>query len=108
MLIDIHILRHDPKGIGKVIDSFRYLKRKGRGDTEIRKTLGYFSNNRSRMNSYHVPKNVYPIRSGEVEAANKVLVTHRLNRSGQRWGRNGGQGALAYRALLKSHRCDRA
>ena len=30
--------------------------------------------------------------SGEVEAANNVLVTHRLKRSGQTLGRDGGQG----------------
>ena len=47
-------------------------------------------------------------RSGEVEAANKMLVTHRLKRSGQRWGRDGGQGVLAFRALLKSDRFNRA
>ena len=35
-------------------------------------------------------------------------VTHRLKRSGQRWGRDGGQGVLAFRALLKSDRLDRA
>ena len=103
-----HILRHDPKGVGKVMDALRYLLRKGRGSAEIRKVLGYFRNNRSRMNYYHVAEEGYPIGSGEVEAANKMLVTHRLKRSGQRWGRDGGQGVLAFRALLKSDRLDRA
>ena len=37
-----------------------------------------------------------------------MLVTHRLKRSGQRWGRDGGQGVLAFRALVKSDRLDRA
>ena len=87
-----NILRHDPKGVGKVMDALRYLLRKGRGSAEIRKVLGYFRNNRSRMNYYHVAEEGYPIGSGEVEAANKMLVTHRLKRSGQRWGRDGGQG----------------
>ena len=103
-----HDLRHDPKGVGKVINALRYLLRKGRGREEIRKTLGYFRNNRSRMNYYHVAKEGYPIGSGEVEAANKVLVTHRLKRSGQSWGRDGGQGVLSFRALLKSDRFERA
>ena len=87
-----HILRNYPKGIGKVIDALRHLERKGRCSAEIQKTLGYFPNNRSRMNYSHVAKDGYPIRSGEVEAANKMLVTHRLKHSGQRWGRDGGQG----------------
>ena len=102
-----HILRHDPKGVDRVIDSLRYLLRMGRGRAEIRKALGYFRNNRSRMNYYHIAKEGYPIGSGQVEAANKMLVTHRLKRSGQRWGRDGGQGVLAFRALLKSDRLDR-
>ena len=103
-----HILRHEPKGVDKVMDALRYLLRKGRGKAEIRKALGYFRNNRRRMNYYHLAEEGYPIGSGEVEAANKMLVTHRLKRSGQRWGRDGGQGVLAYRALLKSDRLDRA
>ena len=103
-----HTLRHEPDGVGKVIDALRYLLRKGRGSEEIRKVLGYFRNNRSRMNYDHLAKEGYPIGSGEVEAANKMLVTHRLKRSGQRWGRDGGQGVLAYRALMKSDRFDRA
>ena len=103
-----HTLRHDPNGVNKVIYALRYLIRKGRGKAEIRKTLGYFRNNRSRMNYYHLAKDGYPIGSGEVEAANKMLVTQRLKRSGQRWGRDGGQGVLSYRALLKSDRFDRA
>ena len=102
------ILRRDPDGVGKVIDALRYLLRKERGSEEIRKVLGYFRNNRSRMNYYHLAEEGYPIGSGEVEAANKMLVTHRLKRSGQRWGRDGGQGVLAFRALLKSDRFDRA
>ena len=90
------------------MDALRYLLRKGRGSAEIRKVLGYFRNNRRRMNYYHLAEEGYPIGSGEVEAANKMLVTHRLKRSGQRWGRNGGQGVLAFRALLKSDRFNRA
>ena len=79
-----HIHLRDPNGVNKVIYALRYLLRKGRGRAEIRKTLGYFCNNRSRMNYYHLAEDGYLIGSGEVEAANKVLVTHRLKRSGQR------------------------
>ena len=61
------------------------------------------------MNYYHLAKEGYPIGSGEVEAANKVLVTQRLKRSGQRWVRDGGQGGgLSFRTLIKSDRFDRA
>ena len=103
-----HSLRTDPEGVSKVINALRYLLRKGRGKEEIRKALGYFRNNRRRMNYYQVAEDGYPIGSGDVEAANKVLVNQRLKRSGQSWGRDGGQGVLSYRALLKSDRFDRA
>ena len=83
-----YTLRHDPKGVGRVIDAPALL-RKGRDSAEIRRTLGYFHNDRSRMNYFHVAKDGYPIGSGEVEAANKVLMTQRLKRFGKRWGREG-------------------
>ena len=50
----------------------------------------------------------FAIGSGAVEAANKVPVTSRMKRSGQRWGREGGQGVLTFRALIKSGRFDKA
>ena len=62
----------------------------------------------AKMNFDHVAKDSYLSESGEEEAANRVLVTQRLKRSGQYWGRDGGQEVLAYRALLKSDRVDRA
>ena len=60
------------------------------------------------MNYYQLAMEGYPLGSCEVEAANKVLLTQRLKRSGQRWGRDGGQRVLFFRALLKSDRFDRA
>ena len=103
-----HILRHDPKGVDKVMDALRYLLGKRRGKAKVREALGHFGDNRRRMNYYNVAKEGYPIESGEVEATNKMLVTYRLKRSGQRWGRDGGQGVLAFRALMKSDRFNRA
>ena len=103
-----HVLRHDPNGASKVIDALRYQLRKGEKADEIRAELGYFRNNRSRMNYAEAASAGFAIGSGAVEAANKVLVTSRMKRSGQRWGREGGQGVLTFRALLKSGRFDKA
>ena len=102
-----YMLRHDPKGADKVIDAIRYLRSKSNGCPEVQKALGYFRNNRQRMDYHRLAEEGYPIGSGEVEAANKLLVVQRLKRSGQSWGRNGGQGVLSQRALLKSGRFDR-
>ena len=103
-----HVLRHDPKGANKVIDALRYLKRKGKGSADIARELGYFRTNRKRMNYREVADAGYPIGSGAVEAANRFLVNSRMKRSGQRWGRDGGQGVLTFRSLLRSDRFDRA
>ena len=103
-----HILRHDPAGIGKVIEAIRYRMTKGRGVKDLKKELTYFRNNRNRMNYAEAASAGFPIGSGTVEAANKVLVTARMKRSKQSWGRNGGQGVLTFRSLIKSDRFDRA
>ena len=46
--------------------------------------------------------------SAKVATMLKVLVTSRMKRSGQSWGRDGGQGVLTFRSLLVSGRFDRA
>ena len=103
-----HVLRHDPKGAGKVIDALRHLLRKGKGADDVRRELAFFRNNRRRMHYADAADAGYAIGSGSVESANKVLVTSRMKRSGQSWGRDGGQGVLTFRSLLKSGRFDRA
>ncbi len=47
------------------------------------------------------PKPGFAIGSGAVESANRVLVTARMKRSRQSWGRDGGQGVLTFRSLLR-------
>ena len=91
-----------------MIDALRYLLRKGKGSADIARELGYFRTNRQRMNYSEVADAGYPIGSGAVKAANRFLVNSRMKRSGQRWGRDGGQGVLTFRSLLKSGRFDRA
>ena len=103
-----HVLRHDSKGVGKVVDALRHLLRKRKGAEDVRRELAFFRNNRRRMYYADAAKAGYAIGSGAVESANKVLVTSRMKRSGQSWGRDGGQGVLTFRSLLKSGRFDRA
>ena len=91
-----------------MIDALRYLKRKGQGHDDIAREVEFFRNNRRRMNYSQAADAGYPIGSGAVESGNRMLVTQRLKRSGQRWGRDGGQGVLTFRALLKSDRFDQA
>jgi len=103
------ILRHDPRGVARVIRALRYL-RDGvqRNRAEIERELAFFRKHRHRM-CYHVLKEQgIAIGSGVVEAANKVLVAQRLKRSGMRWRIAGGQAVLTFRALIKSSRFDHA
>ena len=78
-----HILRHDPDGVEKVIRSLRYLRDKATtGKDDIKRELAFFQKNRHRMRYRQLKDQRLPIGSGVVEAANKVLVTQRLKRSG--------------------------
>ena len=104
-----HILRHDPDGVEKVIRAIRYLRDKATtGKDDIKRELAFFRKNRHRMRYRQLKDQCLPIGSGVVEAANKVLVTQRLKRSGMRWKIDGGQAVLTFRALIKSDRFDTA
>ncbi len=105
-----HKLRHDPGAVDGLIRSLFYHRRKLRTRTERYRQasveLGYFRNNRDKMDyaSYHATGLI--ISSGPVEAAAKTIVGHRLKRSGMRWTRHGGQQILNLRVLVQSKRWD--
>ena len=104
-----HILRHDPHGSARVIRALRYLRDKaGRNRAAIERELAFFRKHRKRMRYRDLSNRSVAIGSGVVEAANKILVTQRMKRSGMRWRIQGGQAVLTVRALIKSGRFDRA
>lgn len=104
-----HILRHDPHGSARVIRALRYLRDKaGRNRAAIERELAFFRKHRKRMRYRDLSDRGVAIGSGVVEAANKILVTQRMKRSGMRWRIVGGQAVLTVRALIKSGRFDRA
>lgn len=102
------ILKEEPEGVDKVIRHLRYLSKRHPRRKAIRKALNYFRNNRKRMDYAEALANNLPIGSGIVEAACKTLVTQRLKRSGMRWGIDGGQAVLTFRALAQSNRFENA
>ena len=103
------ILRTDPEGVEKVIRAIRYLHDVATtGADDLARELEFFRKNRRRMRYQELRDRKLSIGSGIVEAANKVLVTQRLKRSGMRWRIEGGQAILTLRALIKSGRFDRA
>jgi hypothetical protein len=105
-----HKLRHDPGAVTGLLRSLSYHRRHLRRGTERHRQasveLGYFRNNRDKMDyaSYHAAGLI--IGSGPVEAAAKTLVGHRLKRSGMRWTRQGGQQILNLRVHVQSGRWD--
>ncbi len=105
-----HKLRHEPNAIKGLIRSLSYHRRKlPSGSKRYRQAsveLGYFRNNRDKMEyaRYHALGLI--IASGPVEAAAKTIVGHRLKRSGMRWTREGGQRILNLRVLVQSKRWD--
>ena len=60
-----HVLRHDPKGAGKVIDALRYLLSKGTGRADLTRELNYFRNNWTRMKYREAADAGYPIGFGQ-------------------------------------------
>lgn len=102
-----HLLRHDVRGVDKVITALRHLRKTHPRSKKIQTELKYFVRNRERMRYANAADRALPIGSGVVEAACKTLVTQRMKRSGMRWRDQGGQAILTFRALVQSERFDR-
>lgn len=101
-----HVLRHDPKGVTKVIRALAYLRDQHPRSRTIPAELRYFRRNRDRMSYARTAARSLPIGSGVTEAACKTLVTQRLKRSGMRWRHEGGQAILTLRSWAQSQRFD--
>ncbi|MCY4318656.1 MAG: hypothetical protein OXE76_05580 [Alphaproteobacteria bacterium] len=100
------ILRHD--GVEKVIRALRYLHDTAHRAGKVERELAFFRKNRKRMRYRALKDKRLAIGSGVVEAANKMLITQRMKRSGMRWRIPGGQAVLTFRALIKSGRFESA
>ena len=100
------ILRHDPRGVAKVIRALRHLRDAAaapdRAETE--RELAFFRKHRHRMRYHALKEEGIAIGSGVVEAANKTLVTQRMKRSGMRWRIVGGQAVLTFRVIKSGRR----
>lgn len=70
----------------------------------VRRAVGYLFHNRYRMRYKEFREAGYPIGSGTVEAACKLVAQTRLKQAGMRWSRTGAQALLALRSFLLSQR----
>ena len=71
---------------------------------DVRQAVGYLYRYRQRMRYREYRAQGYPIGSGSVESACKVVVQERLVQAGMRWSREGAQAMLALRCALLSER----
>ena len=104
------VLRDDENGVDKVVRAICHLRDKATGSALkiLNRELAFFRKNRHRMRYASLKTRGYPVGSGVVEAANKVLVNQRMKRAGMRWSIEGGQNVLTFRALMMSGRFDAA
>lgn len=70
----------------------------------VRKAVAYYFHNRWRMVYRHFRAAGYPIGSGTVESACKLVVQQRMKQPGMRWRRANAQAMLALRSALFSDR----
>lgn len=89
----------------QVVHNVRHLFPRDQGVPEgVRKAVAYLYHNRWRMRYKHFRQAGYPIGSGSVESACKVVAQTRLKQAGMRWSRRGAQAVLALRSLLVADR----
>jgi len=69
-------------------------------ENPVRRAVTYFTNQKPRMQYWKYLKNQFPIGSGVVEAACKVLVKQRFSNSGCRWTRETVDHILLSRSLI--------
>ena len=93
----------------ELLHNIRLLYPRGNGLPDpVRNATHYLFHNRRRMCYRLFREAGYPIGSGTVESACKLVVQQRLKQSGMRWSRHGAQAMLALRATLLSQPSQRS
>ena len=91
----------------QVLHAIRQLCPRGQPlPDKVRLGVAYLFYHRQRLRYQHFREAGYPLGSGTVESACKVVMQQRLKQAGMRWSRNGAQAMLALRSLLLGERGD--
>jgi hypothetical protein len=98
-----YLKSHGGEAMLEVLQKWDYPNRKSVSEQKAR-VLGFFENQKHRMNYPEYLKNGWFIGSGAVESACKTVVGQRLKGSGMRWSENGGHGVCNLRALYRSQK----
>jgi len=91
----------------QVIRAIRQLCLRGQPLPEkVRLVVGYIFNYHTRIQYNQFRQAGYPLGSGTVESACKLVMQERMKQAGMRWSRNGAEAMLALRSVLLSDRWD--
>jgi hypothetical protein len=100
-----HILKNEEGGAELVLNQMKaFLNKHTKKDKKemIQTSITYFTNHLHQMNYNKYQQNNWPICSGIIEAACKVIIKQRLCNSGMKWTDNGARTVLALRCFNKS------
>ena len=93
------------RGGRPVIQAIRQLCPRGQPLPEkVRQVVHYLFTHRTRIHYHQFRQAGYPIGSGTVESAGKVVMQERMKQAGMRWCRDNAQAMLALRSILLSDR----
>jgi hypothetical protein len=112
----LHELKHDPAQPEKMLTTLRDMQAEasaqgagGEAAVEtIQKSLTYLEKRREHMHYAHFQALGYPIGSGSVESANKLMVEVRMKGAGMHWARPHVDPMLALRNIACSDRWEEA
>ena len=96
----VHRLKHE--GAGPVLEDLRVLVE--RQETDLRKPLAYLEKREAQMQYPAFQAQGWPIGSGAVESANKLVVEARLKGGGMHWARPNVNPVLGLRNIVCSGR----
>ena len=99
------MLKKDEGGAALVIKELENLLKKRMKESQredVERSITYFQNHQHQMGYYRYRKKNWPIGSGVIEAACKVIIKQRLCNSGMKWTDSGAKNVLAIRCFDKS------
>ncbi len=97
-----HKLKHEEGGAKEVLKDIKELSTNKNTEEKLKKigsAITYFENHLHQMNYKEYIKKHFPIGSGIVEAACKVIIKQRLCNSGMKWKIKGAQSVLCLRCF---------
>jgi hypothetical protein len=100
-----HTLKEEKDGAELILSQMKvFLNKKIKEDKKaiIQSAITYFTNHLHQMDYCKYRQNNWPIGSGVIEAACKVIIKQRLCNSGMRWKDYGAKTVLALRCFNKS------